>query len=377
MKLLFCTDFHEGLTRVENTTSESAVRLQAEIHRRALKVVVDAKKRGSVVINGGDLFHKHSNPEAIIKQGLEVAKLCNVVLAGNHDVINIKGSVSSLDLVAAATHEEALDDIVIRSPNPSESYFDTRLLDEYAGGGSGLYLYSVPHCFTQELFEKSVRDAAAHAGQSIGRKIMLLHCNVGTGFGHLEDHSSSLWLTEELQDLVRDHFDLVMIGHEHDPRTIGSLTDPRGAIVVMGNLFPVAFGEISDRFVYEVDTETLEVEPIQIFDAESAWAVIGADDLIHVDGVWPMEGVQFIDIEGEIEQENYGKLGRALGKLWKANPDALMVRNGATIIRPEGAEDNSALEQMMQTLPERVRAEAIKAGFETEYLELEKEVDHG
>ena len=369
MKLLFCTDFHLGLTRVEHTTSESAERLQQEIFSRAMQVVAeDGKFR--TVINGGDLFHKHSNPESIVLQGIEVASHCDYILAGNHDVINIKGSVSSLDVVAASKTG------VLKNPDPSTPMVSVVLLDPCALDGSGTYLYAVPHCFTQEIFEHSIRAAAERAGRAIGYKILLLHCNVGTGFGHLESDSTTLWLTEELQELVRDHFGLIMVGHEHDPRVIGSLTDARGAIVVMGNLFPVSFGEISDRFVYEVDSESLEVNPIKIFDAVEAWAVIGAQDLIDCDGAWPLDGAQFIDIEGEIAQEDYGKLGRALGKLRKNNPQALMVRNGATVPRPEGAQGQDDV-MGMESLIERVGAEAIKAGYEVEYNELRKEVDHG
>ena len=371
MKLFFCTDFHLGLTRTENTTQASAARLQEHIFQTGLNLVRAAAKRGERVINVGDLFHKYSNPEAIIKQGIQIAQYCDVVLAGNHDVLNIKGSVSSLDLVAAACWSEANEQTpVIVSPNPSEPYFEKRrVLD--AEVDHGVEVYAVPHCFTQEIFEQSVRKLCAQVGLRTGH-VLILHCNVGTGFGHLEADSSSLWLTEELQTLVSKSFAQVFIGHEHDPKVI-NMPDGGCDIHVMGNLFPVAFGEISNRFAYTYDVATNEVTQTKIFDAAANWAVIGADYLIASEGKWEMSEA-FIEIEDEIDAEDAGKLSRAIGNLWKTNEaTALMIRNATTIRRSEAAAGKDVTTTVV-SLVERVRTQAAAAGFEAELNELNNEV---
>lgn len=351
MNIVFCTDFHLGVTR-----GSSSHKLQDAIYDKGFSIVDDAYSAGKMVVHLGDLFHKHSNKEAIIQQGATIASRCTYVLAGNHDCLNIDGSVGSLKLIG-----DMLDCVVI-NPDMTQPYFRKEEIIL-----SHLYLYMVPHALTQELFEQSLREVCADAAVSKGEYILCLHCNVGEAFGKVEAEGSTLALTDELQDLVAQHFKLVMVGHDHHPRTIkkGACT-----IIVLGNLLPVAFGEIEDRFVYEYFSETGQMQKTKIFDADTSAAEIEVADLVATGGDWDLEGRMFLDVVGTVKPEEYPTVVRAMQKICKKNEDSLLMSRNAVQI--ERLSDVRATKPgfVPKTIREMV-ADAVRGTeYEAEYLAL-------
>ena len=67
MKILFASDFHIGMTRTANHTSESSQRREAasrEMLRQVLATPHD------LAVCGGDFFDKFSNPETTIIEAM-------------------------------------------------------------------------------------------------------------------------------------------------------------------------------------------------------------------------------------------------------------------------------------------------------------------
>lgn len=366
MQYMFFTDIHLGVSRAANTSSRSKLALQAHLYELAQDIVAKGLRAGARIFNLGDMFDRHSNKEPIVLQGLKVARSCDRVLAGNHDQINIVGSMGSLALVREALMEENPNDPrIIINPDPTQPYAFTEF-----NVADRVSMSFVPHCYTQELFEQSIEIAIADAHDSAQEgsfKILCLHCNIGD-FGHSEPEASTLCLTELLQDVVAESFDLILVGHEHTPATLH-----KGKIVVLGNTHPVSFGEIADRFIYWFDTTTRTLNKEQIFKASDEYQIISAEDLIEAEGQIDTPS-SMIDITGLLKPQEWPKLSRALQNFWRRNEENVFaVRNQAEVDKPDSVKRTKA-GYIPRTLPEVVADEIKDTPFQKEYDELAAEV---
>ena len=230
MQILFASDFHIGLTRTANHTSESSQRREAasrEMLRQVLATPHD------LAVCGGDFFDKFSNPETTIIDAMEYADQFDVILSGNHDHSQRADTKSSLDVIASANLE--------RGAVTSEPFF-------------GKNLYLVPHCLSQELFMAALDDAqqrAARAEHNVPR-ILVTHCSYDLSF---ELSTSSLNLTRERAEQLLTAFDYVLLGHEHVARE-----DFDGRLQVIGSHFPTSFSDLTDKrhLIFDTDTNRMD-----------------------------------------------------------------------------------------------------------------------
>lgn len=366
MQIVFWTDPHLGIKRASHTTVQSQemlrtflyVEVKAMIDRIRLACLGEypAKRGGLKFVCAGDLFDMFSNKEEILDQGSDIAKECDFILAGNHDLRNNSEVMSSLQFLKKQieTDEENSVTRFIISPTPAEGYYQQEWLDKE----NKVDITFVPHCFTQGAFEGSIR-AAAEARDPDCFSILCLHCNVGEVYGAAENDSSTLVLTQELQDVVAD-FGLVLVGHEHTPKRTKN-------IQILGNFFPVSFGEIGDRFIWWFDTVTKELTKELIFSADDQYVEIPVTDIIECGGEMSVYQ-RMVQITGQIDAKEYPDLSRALLKFWKENGETLFaVRNSVEVQRPNEVKKKSGSKQ---TLPEYVQAASKTAGFEKEFEEL-------
>lgn len=363
MRYFFFTDVHLGLRRSSHTSAKSLIALQDHIFETAYHLVQREKESGARVFNLGDLFDRHSNEERIIRQGGRIARLTDRTLGGNHDMINIVDAVGSLTVV-----RDFLDDgdgpRVVMAPDPGKPYSYTEVNVQ-----DGVTVTFVPHVLTQEVFERSLVEAcdlAKHENKKL-YNILCLHCNVGDMFHAAEAEGSSLCLTTELERMVCGAFDLVLLGHDHHPRVLN-----KGKLVVLGNLYPVTFGEIEDRFVWHFDTVTKKLEREQVFDASTQYGRFEVDVLLETDDF--EEEVELLEIIGTIQPHNFPALTRAIQKLWKTNPGLFAIKNSVEIDRPESAKKDRTPDFIPRTLRERVGEAVVEAGYSQEYAELVREV---
>ena len=232
MKILFASDFHIGLTRTANHTSESSQRREhasREVLRQVLATPHD------LAVCGGDFFDRFSNPETTIIEAMEYADQFDAILAGNHDHSQRADTKSSLDVIASANLE--------RGAVTSEPFF-------------GKNLYLVPHCLSQELFMAALDDAqqrAARAELNVPR-ILVTHCSYDLSF---ELSTSALNLTRERAEQLLTAFDYVLLGHEHVAQE-----DFAGRLIVIGSHFPTAFDNLTDKRHLVYDTEARRMDSV-------------------------------------------------------------------------------------------------------------------
>jgi DNA repair exonuclease SbcCD nuclease subunit len=363
MLVAFWTDAHLGIRRASHTTVASQDLLRKFLYEEIMEMLdrIDTK---ALDIDDhiptymlGDLVDLFTNKEEIIDQAITVAKRCDATLAGNHDLRNNSEIMSTLQLIKKQIEQSDHESIsrIIISPKPNEGYYHQQWLDQK----NNVDITFIPHCYTQKAFEASIRGAA-EARDPDCFSILCLHCNVGEIYGEAESDSSTLVLTQELQNVVKD-FSLVLVGHEHTPKRTKN-------IQILGNFFPVSFGEIGDRFLWWFDTETKALTKELISSKDDQYVAIPVEDMVECGGEMNVYQ-RMVEVTGQIDVQQYPELNRSLLKFWKQNQETLFaVRNSVEVHRPNEAKKRLVTDK--QTLQEFVKREAKTAGFEEEFAEL-------
>jgi DNA repair exonuclease SbcCD nuclease subunit len=326
------TDPHLALQRKSHTTKASRAALADAIHGNALHSVTAGKPKASVCV--GDLFDTYSNSEADILKAAKVAKHYDVVLAGNHDSLNVAESVSSLDLLAEMLPETSF----LINPDFASHHVEYGELE-------GMALAFVPHHGSQELFDAALESMDYKAGESTYRAVFL-HCNYDNG--HTQGLDTSLNLTRVQADKLLTICDYIFLGHEHQPR---QLLD--GRLIICGCTHPTSFSDISDKYYYDLTPTSLDKTLIWSMATCYQEIDFNAEDLLPELNA----ATSIVDIKGEITADKGVQLAEAIKHYWQ-HPDALMIRNNVRIV----SEDHQVIETVdFDKLPE-VIAEQLKGG---------------
>jgi len=353
------TDPHFGLRRLSGTTSATQDQFENLLAEKAEAAVRLLKEHGAEETYClGDLFDKFSNSEKVIKRAGKLLNEIDFVLAGNHDISNVVGRISSLHLLKELNSGSCVIDI---SPDPSLPCFGVR--------GN---FFSVPHCISGKVFEDSIKLACEVASKVEGNVYLLLHCNassaeLGTGFGGAGPSETELWLTPELQEICEEVFTRVFIGHEHEPKYYrkGELTTLKDAkIVILGNTFPLSFGEISDRYVYLLDTETNEITKVRSVDSREVLTVADVSEISESLEVT----TPFLKIIGDLSYADAPKFGAQLYKMFKNNPGLFVI---GKYYEEEGKSLNKVNIKQGVSIEEVIRKAAEEQGFIKTLQEIE------
>ena len=325
------SDTHLNVSRQAHTTAESSKRLNDRLFEQAM-----ACKSTDMNVIVGDLFDKTFNPEWAVIQGIHVSFGDVIVLAGNHDETNREGTKCSLEVV----QESGKD--VIRNPKLSEVFVVRR--------GP---LYFVPHHSTQELFDFALEKIIESSGDQ-ENKYLFLHCNRGTPIGDKSD--STLYVSDEMEDRLLEKFTRIFYGHEHHPQLLKG-----GRVVVCGNTMPTSFSDISDKYRYELNTETDQMEKIQIWSkAQSYLELTVGEELTE------KPDVEFVLVTGKSSRKETAEY---IEECWKKYPRALAIRPAVEYLE-------EAVTKAQATEPVNLLS-AIEKDLEgTNMLELFKELQH-
>ena len=302
------SDPHIGRSSKAHTTGESRKRLSKSLLAYAMAAATAPE--GESVICAGDLFDTFSNSEADILDGYALAAKCSVVLAGNHDIVNRADVVGSLEVVDnLAAHAETCE--VVISPDMGSPY--------YIGGEfEGMQAAFIPHHASQQLFDEAVEDLCSDSGTAQYRAIFL-HCNFDNSMTDGSD--TSLNLTREQATSLLEKSDYIFIGHEHAPAE-----HMDGRLIMIGNTHPTNFGDISDKYYWDLTPTGLT--KTKLWDAGQKHAVLDiTDEFLPA----PKKGVDFIDVVGKLPQSRGNDLSQYLSDLWHYT-DPLMVRNSVEIV---------------------------------------------
>ena len=241
MKILFASDFHIGMTRTANHTSESSQRREQESRTVLLHAL---QTTHDVAVCAGDFFDKFSNPETTIIESLEFADAFNYVLAGNHDSSQRDDTRSSLDIIDVSLARC----LVVKEP------MNHLISSSGFADPDAVRLWFVPHALSQGLFLGALDQAQleANAAGSGGVRILVTHCSYDLSF---ELSTSSLNLTRERAEQLLTAFDYVLLGHEHVARE-----DFDGRLIVIGSHFPTSFSDLTDKrhLIFNTDTKRMD-----------------------------------------------------------------------------------------------------------------------
>ena len=197
--LILYADPHLGLNRTSNTTPASRIKLRESI-TTTVDDILDHKQNGDFAVCLGDLFDTYSNPENTIRLGESFIELTDLVLAGNHDVVADADEVGSLELLKR-TRTDKIVYAPFNEPRAELHQF------------SGIYVVSVPHVTTQELFEESLARAEHLLTEMTldtrRPRILCLHCNFDSPHELTE---TSLNLTPEMAERMLKSFNHVFLG---------------------------------------------------------------------------------------------------------------------------------------------------------------------
>lgn len=330
MKVLLATDFHVGFKPKSHVTTASAQRWAGA----SLQQARDVSLKGESRIMLGDMFDKYSNPESVIQAGREIVGCYGLVLSGNHDVHNIEGAVGSLQLIADErvhfTHEH--DSCVT-----------------HVFHGDSAEFTALCHYYTQAQFEQALRKACDKVSVHPSPKYLLLHCNVGNGYEEVTEGSASLYLTDELRELAEGAFDRILVGHEHNARKVSEKTQ------ILGNHFPLSFGQMTDKFVWWLDTETNELAPEKVWDSKQ-FASVPYSALAGMD----KSGLQFIEVTGTVTAEEHASLLKEIVKTWKECDWLLGIRNKTTVHTAADAKPISRTMNFAELLRGQIEAAGYK-----------------
>ncbi len=282
------SDPHHGLTLGSNTTPESRKRLQDYITEHTYEIAWNFKF--GPVICAGDFFDKYQNPEEVLLESLPTFRATSHILSGNHDVVNIAGRKGSLDVLYAMDRNR-----IIRS------HFGVPCYEKIQVNGVR-DLYMVPHHSSQELFEEALEAAMLEACRYGGKKSLVLHCNYNSEF--IKD-KIALDLPQRQAARLLNVFDFIFIGHEHNHRT-----DLNDRVIVVGSPHPVSFGDMTDKFIIEMETDTPKLVPVWSVNKHYLEvpypALLGRATPDH----------QFIRVTGEILPSQLHELAASIKKVW-------------------------------------------------------------
>ena len=268
--LLIASDFHLGLRRKANFTSESSGRRERRA-REVLRQLYD--QPADAMVCCGDFFDRSNNSEDTILDALEFAEFQYdrplFILAGNHDIFQVADKKASLHVI---------EEIATSNRQPTQVLFDPTLID------IGLCrLYFLPHCLSQELFLEALDEAERAAPEQPA--ILFLHCTYNMAF---EGTNTSLNLTRERAAQLLKTFRYIFIGHEHTPRT-----DFDGHLILVGSHYPTAFDNLTDKVHYHVHLPTMTVTRQIHWEAAHHVYCGPADQAVA--------GYEFYDLEGEVD----------------------------------------------------------------------------
>lgn len=296
MTIQIYSDPHIGRTLASHTTNESRKRLREFIAVNTARVVDDFDDSDTVIC-AGDFFHSHQNTEDVLHSSLWTASKTSKILAGNHDVVNIRDRKGTLDIVGTVF------DARVVPCKFGEIYYQV-VAPTLPVGDDHPYLYMIPHHSSQELFEEALESAAKQAKKMPNPCILITHCNYNSEF--ISD-TVTLHITQRKAERLLKSFDYIVLGHEHNYKT-----DLDNRVIVVGSPHPTGYGDISDKFIVTFN-EGLKPIAKQVWSKaehylECHWSEAGEKiDASH----------QWVKLTGEVQASEVHDLAETISHLWK------------------------------------------------------------
>ena len=353
------SDPHLGTERAAHTTPASSAALNRRIFEQAMRC---AQMPESICL--GDLFDKTNNTEKTILQGAEVALHTKVVLAGNHDVANREGVVSSLHALAEIMRDTQPPEFIL----PPESVGGTTHCVKELDGAIHVF---VPHHASQKAFMRQLVELTDFGSGDTAlppdaKAYLHLHCNVN--FDLAADNDAVLNLPDEMTEELLSRFNRIFVGHEHN-----SYTRFDDRLVVVGNTHPTSFSDLSDKYVWELDSATDELRKVKIWSKDDRYLelVYGAD----LSEIEEPERYQFITVVGRESVATGVEVSKYIAEIRKLCPNLLMCRQEVELVdvlERVNVEDSSP---KLFNLSDRISDDLKDSDLQGVWDELRREAD--
>lgn len=330
MTLTVLNDTHIGAIRSAGTTPTSQIALRKHILQKFGSLLPDTS---DLLING-DLFDTFNAPITDVLHSYEhlsdwlhinqKATLYNS--AGNHDLSKSSNVMSSFQFIGKL--------LTRQFPN---RYVHIEQPTEIPCG------YVIPHLSNQSLFDGALEQMPQTSN-------LFLHCNLGNKFAEESDQSLNL----SLQALDKLPCDRVVLGHEHQSRTVGK-------VIVVGNQIPTSVSDWlggNDKYYAEVGKD---VTLHRCAKREEEFAAMDWDKLEPSD-------CKFIQITGTAATEQSFDVITAVNQ-YRRQSEAFVISNAVKI----KADDNSEFTYNLESVKSFSIVKALKEHLTTEeFTKLEE-----
>jgi len=286
------------------------------------------------------MFDKYRVDPGAMLQSMDILQDCMICLSGNHDTINDRDSIGSLEFLL-----KIMSEVFILAAPYGQAFYHRMHID-------GTAIYIIPHVTTQQLFEDSLlRVYEAGQEDKATHKLLLLHCN----FNYPEERltQAELNLTEEdALALIEDAGFKIMIGHMHAPSEYF-----RGKLWVVGSTTNTGFADLSDKRSLLYDTKTGEVT------SETHWRM--KDHSLTLDAPTLTLGAfevpysnqtEFITLTGDIEPNQIHFLSQLHQRCWEEFPNLLALRDKTSMVSGEVTPDKISEVTKTQTFSQFLQA---------------------
>lgn len=336
-KYLILNDTHVGVQRSGGTTPASAIALRSWLLDSHLAFIMEPEFNDYDLIYNGDVFDQFNVPLtdalALVMQWVQWLDTHPdgriFVGQGNHDIAKDSSKVSMFEF--AGKMMQALSNRFFLITQPTSIDDQQRI-------------YMIPHCPTQEMFEKALNSIPELT------QFVLVHANYDNPFAEQADHSLSISVDQAVK-IIKTGATLIF-GHEHDNRPVGP------NILIPGNQFPTSIADVSavksKLFVTITDGQASKhkyVDTAELY-AEMEW-----------DKLDPNAPQKFIKVVGEASAEQAAEVIAAVSEMRSA-------WNGFVLSNAVKVEGQAAVDEVVSDLEEIKAIDVV--GFLLDHLNAEQ-----
>lgn len=254
----------------------------------------------------GDLFDDFTTDSTVFVQGFHFAKSCAALLSGNHDKSNNTDKESAMELLGHIGCNVIWDNIVCYAIK-------------------GINYVAVPHTLTQEAFEDNLTKAIGLATPTIPN-VLLLHTN----YGERPGTSTENYLRPDKAKELRNHFQFIISGHEHNAH------EPLSGVFMSGSVLPMNFGEMTDKYVMTVKDSNLE--KVLVWRASDNYLKLDYKDFL------PLQvdtAVQFIEVVGTVDVSEVLLINKRIAEWYLKSESLIAIKNSTTSLKSEASETSA------------------------------------
>lgn len=303
MKIRFWGDFHLGRA-ISHSTEQGAKKFN-----NMRKSIIDNngyscgyKDPYNIDVNLGDVFDSFRCSNNTLTDAVDLTSHFNIVNFGNHDFARDLSKTSALEDL------KYISDFDLVKDNEYDYAFDMHKVA----------LTIVPYQSSQTKFEELLLNLVPPNSPN-AIKILGLHTNIESPYCSADIDNN---LTKEMIESLLEKFDYIITSHEHNSRVLYD-----GRVIVTGSIIPMDFGQMTDKWLWVFDTESLE------WSKELLWSVCDNFKRVLVQEFLDMQTpMNFIEVTGEIQPSDVLPVNKKITN-WFRSGEVIAIRNNTQLIK--------------------------------------------